>query len=477
MYCKKLKSIVSRIESIRLNINNEFIHRFDKWINENTTDRERLRLSPIKMANEMGITQELSMKFFNIGKEVKLFKAVAFYTCQCGEHFQIFSFSETQCINGCEVDIMKNKDKVFIYFELLDEVEELENTFGNIYPIDYITSEDLGSFNGTYDEYELVIGEEGAKKLLDDSVYNLEYKEISIIHISDLHFGSSYNTGIDNKAGLSGINNMKPDLFNQFCKKVRTISPNYLMISGDVTSRNEEEGFEEFNKKVANLGIDNEKIYIVPGNHECDRSKKSEQGQFALFSSYTTLYKTNFSKENYILDEGSKLFIYGFNSVNYRNDNGYELFYIKSEEFEKLEKTYDILNKEYTDFNKYTKIALLHNNLIPHSNVEVKEYAEVLNTYFIKYKLVDLGFNLVCSGHKHEEVIEKHTVYKENEENEIILASVPSLCGNVYNGKNGFHVIKILTDDKFKVNKVILEKYETTNLHEFQLKGEIKINL
>ncbi|EPS51896.1 hypothetical protein CFSAN002367_03041 [Clostridium botulinum CFSAN002367] len=68
-------------------------------------------------------------------------------------------------------------------------------------------------------------------------------------------------------------------------------------------------------------------------------------------------------------------------------------------------------------------------------------------------------------------------MYKENEENEIILASVPSLCGNVYNGKNGFHVIKILTDDKFKVNKVILEKYETTNLHEFQLKGEIKINL
>lgn len=477
MYCKKLQNIVNRIESIRLNINNEFIYRFDKWIKENTTDRERLRLNPIKMANEMGITQELSMKFFNIGKEVNLFKVVAFYTCQCGEHFQIFSFSKTQCINGCEVDIMNNKDKVFIYFELLDEVEEIENTFGDIYPIDYITSEDLGNFNGTYDEYELVIGEECAKKLLDDSKHNSEYKEISIIHISDLHFGSNYNTGNDNKAGLSGINNMKPDLFNQFCKKANIISPNYLIISGDITSKNEEDGFIEFNEKVNKLDINKEKIYIVPGNHECDRSKKNEQGQFALFSSYTTSYKTNFSKENYILDESNKLFIYGFNSVNYKNDDECELFYIKNDEFEKLEKTYGILNKEYTDFNKYIKIAILHNNLIPHSNIEIKEYAEVLNTYFIKYKLIDLGFNLVCSGHKHEEVIEKHTIYKDSQENEIILASVPSLCGTVYNGKNGFHVIKVLIDDKLKVNKVILEKYETTNLHEFELKSDITINL
>ncbi|EHI97265.1 metallophosphoesterase [Clostridium sp. DL-VIII] len=477
MYCEKLKSIVKQIESIKLNINNEFIARFDKCIKDNTTERERLKLNPIKIANEMGISQELVMKFFNIGKKVELFKAIAFYSCPCGEYFEIFNFDKTECVNGCEADIINNKDRVFIYFELLEEVDECDLDIGEIYQMDYISSDDLGNFRSSYDEYEKVIGEEDAKNLLNNVVNNNELKEISIIHISDLHFGSDYNTGMDNKAGLMNIRNMSPDIFESFSKKVTELNASYLIISGDITSKNEEKGFIEFKDKISKLGIGSDKIYIVPGNHECDRNRESEDGQFALFASYTRGFKTIYSDEAYILDENNKIFIYGFNSVNFKKENEKELFYIKNEEFDKLDYICKQLNQQKEDFDSYTKIAVIHNNLIPHPNIEIKEYAEVLNLFLIKYKLVKLGFKLVCSGHKHEELIEKHTVYSDENESEIVLASAPSLCGSVFNGKNGFQIIKILNTSENKASKFIINKYETNILNDFKFKGKTEINL
>ncbi|EHJ00583.1 hypothetical protein CDLVIII_4046 [Clostridium sp. DL-VIII] len=48
-------------------------------------------------------------------------------------------------------------------------------------------------------------------------------KEISIIHISDLHFGSSINDGIDNKDNLKGVEGLKVPLFNNFKKNLMII--------------------------------------------------------------------------------------------------------------------------------------------------------------------------------------------------------------------------------------------------------------
>ncbi len=477
MYCAKLKNIVKQHESIRLGIDEEFVATFDKCIKDGTTERERQKLNPIKIANTMGISQDLVMHFFNIGKKMKLFKARAFYSCECGERFEIFDFDDTECINGCSIHIEDNKDKVFIYFELLEDIEECDFYVGPKYQIDYVSSDDLGGFKSSYDEYEEVIGNEEAKNLLKDFKLNSEIEEISIIHITDLHFGSDYNTGVDNKAGLKGIDNIAPDVFESFCNRIPECHAKYLIISGDLTTKNEEEGFIEFKRKMKNVNLNSDRIYIVPGNHECDRSKSNEEGQFALFTSYTKQFKTIYSDKNYIIDNDEKLFIYGFNSVNFKKQDDKELFYIKNEEFSQLENLYKKLKVENDDFDDYIKIAVVHNNLLPHPNVEAKEYAEVLNIFLMKYKLVNLGFKLVCSGHKHQELIEKHTVYNNCIASEIVLASAPSLCGNVYNGKNGFHVIKILKDNKGKLVKFMIDRYEIDSLSDFKLKNTISVDL
>lgn len=320
-----------------------------------------------------------------------------------------------------------------------------------------------------------VLKDKDIKKLSNDDSNKIS--TIKIAHISDLHFGSDYNTGNDNKAGLIGISNIAPDIFNEFAKKINKVNANYLIISGDLTSKNQENGFDDFNNKIQKISIPNDNIYIVPGNHECDRTKNGEIGQFAMFTAYTNKFKTNFSSENYILDEQNKIFIYGFNSVNFKKEGGQELFYIKNEEFEKLDNICDRLTRENEEFIKYIKIAVLHNNLIPHPNIEIKEYAEVLNTFLIKYKLINLGFKLACSGHKHEELIEKHTVYTDNYESEIILVSAPSLCSNVYNSRNGFQVINIIVNSENEDIRFKIDRYELNNVYEFELKKSFNINM
>ncbi|WP_411679606.1 hypothetical protein [Clostridium thailandense] len=173
MYCNKLKAIIKDVESIKNNINAHFVKEFHKCLEEKTSIKERQKLNPIKFANEMNVSEEQIMKFFVIGKRVGLFKARAFYSCSCGEYFEIFSFEgKVECENECEIDIEYNKEKVFIYFELLEEIQADDFGDDTTYQMDYISSSDLGPFHGTLNEYEALVGEEEASNLLNKEIEN-----------------------------------------------------------------------------------------------------------------------------------------------------------------------------------------------------------------------------------------------------------------------------------------------------------------
>ena len=118
----------------------------------------------------------------------------------------------------------------------------------------------------------------------------------------------------------------------------------------------------------------------------------------------------------------------------------------------------------------------MHNNLLAHPNIEIKEYSEMLNPYTVKYKLAKLGFRYICSGHKHNEVIEKHTIYNDDGRiDEIILFSAASLCGDVVNTRNGFHIIKLLKDKDMSTKEINVDKYEIDSMREYKYIRTIKI--
>lgn len=476
MYYKKLKDIVSSEEAIKQNIDIKFIQKFDKCLKEETNERERLKLNPIKISNVMNVPQKLVMKFFSIGKKFNLFRARAFYLCSCGNYFEIFSLKNIECENNCQIDIEKSRNRIYVVYELLDEVEECD--FGDYgeYEIDYISEEDLGGFNGTLNEYDELIGKEEADKLIAD-YEDEKVNKIKLAHISDLHFGTEHNDGVDNKANLSGIDDIATNIFDSFKTIIKSKDIKYLIISGDLTTKNENKGFEDFDSNMSGINIEEDNIYIVPGNHECDRNEETDKLMFSKFITYTTQYNTPYSKEPYILDELNQIFIYGFNSLNFKREVSKELFYINNSEFKKLEDTLQKLNSNVDNFSDFYKIAVVHNNLIPHPTIELKEFGEMLNVYKIKYTLADLGFSVVCSGHKHQGMIEKHTIYCDNgEQKELVLISAPSLSGNVSNDKNGFQIINIYEDIAKKVKKIEIESYELNKLRKFELSGTVVID-
>ncbi|MBU3133404.1 metallophosphoesterase [Clostridium gasigenes] len=479
MYYKKLMDIVNSKDGISNGIDMKFIQNFDKCIKDETTERERLKLNPIKMSNEMNSSQRVIMNFFAIGAKIGLFKARAFYNCTCNQHFEIYNLEYIECENDCDLDKSKKRSSIYVYFQLLFDIEECSFEDYGDYQVDYILEDDLGNFQGTLNEYDDIIGKEEANNLLccKENKVN-EFKNIKIAHISDLHFGSQHNIGIDNKARLRSIDDIQSEIFESFKEVISKEQINYLIISGDLTTKNEVIGFEEFNESIEDIDMDKNNIYIVPGNHECDRSQSKEIAQFAYFISYTGKFYTPFAKNNYIMDRENKVFIYGFNSVNYKNDDGKELFYIKDEEFKRLDSLCSNLSTDVEKFSEYDKIAVLHNNLLPHPTIEIEEYAEILNLYTIKYKLSNLGFKLVCSGHKHEELIEKHTIYYEGGDGkDIVLISAPSLCGNVYNNKNGFQLINLFKDNEDKLIKLEIEKYELDTLRKLKKVKSLEIKM
>ncbi|MDZ4567251.1 metallophosphoesterase family protein [Bacillus cereus] len=274
-----------------------------------------------------------------------------------------------------------------------------------------------------------------------------ELKVNTIIHITDLHFGSFENTGVDNKEGIKDISDLQIQNDRMFKDAIKDElkDDTILIVGGDLTSKNEKEGFEKAKQFINGLGIRNKNMFIVPGNHDYDRTATEDAHVFAVFKHYFERFNTPFAKESYILNKDLKLFVYGFNTVHLKrhNDDIKEFVYVSEQDIQELEMKHEELLSEIEDFANYTKIAVMHHNLTPHPGVELKQYSENIKLFDIKHTLMTLGFNMVVSGHKHHPLIERHHTYYGNREGELLFISGGTLFGQINSSINSFHIIKI----------------------------------
>lgn len=98
-------------------------------------------------------------------------------------------------------------------------------------------------------------------------------EEIHILHLSDLHFSKNVEEDMDVKVPiLLNTKSEKIDKFKEYIKGL-PVKPDYVVVSGDITTKGESDGFEIFNEIVVELikkgrlpSVD--KFIIVPGNHD-----------------------------------------------------------------------------------------------------------------------------------------------------------------------------------------------------------------
>lgn len=129
MYCKKLKTILEEEN------NDEFtllINKLDGFIRNQTTTRERRRINPLKFSIERRIEPGVAYRLFQSLTVKGLFKAHAYYSCECGDQIYIDKTLKDEYECDCEDKTIIpyfDKNRIYIYFELLEKVEVCTEEF------------------------------------------------------------------------------------------------------------------------------------------------------------------------------------------------------------------------------------------------------------------------------------------------------------------------------------------------------------
>lgn len=274
-------------------------------------------------------------------------------------------------------------------------------------------------------------------------------KTVKLLHITDLHFGSLEDAGVDNKDRMDDTTGIKQANVQSFLNAVRAEinEDTLLIVSGDLTSKNEDAGFREAKTFLGSIGIHNKKTYLVPGNHDYSM-QENEALAFASFKHYFDDFHNPLHMNKYIINHDLKLFIYGFKSVHFHRVGAdlHEVIYVHTDELQNLKRLHEELKGEYADFDNYLKVAVIHHNMTDHPSIEFKKYTQAVNVFNFKHTLMKLGFTAVFSGHKHDPLVERQELFIKDFKGELLFVSGGSLFGMTVGRPNSFQIVSINTD-------------------------------
>lgn len=247
-----------------------------------------------------------------------------------------------------------------------------------------------------------------------------------ILHLSDLHVienlkgnkvDGKFITTIDNDGKVD-------DYIDRFCEYVKNEYKEatfYLIISGDIADKSKESEYKKakecIDKILIELSILNDKILIVPGDHDVNRllceeayrkekeaggSKEAFEFHQEKLENYGKLHKHYYSEafpsekailKTLILEDEELIFI-GINSnfkIDYEGGNGY----ISPTE---LEADLKLIPSKYS---RFSKIAVFHHNMF--SNYENKRTGQwdIANRQRIISLLQKFDFKCTLTGNEH----------------------------------------------------------------------------
>jgi 3',5'-cyclic AMP phosphodiesterase CpdA len=243
--------------------------------------------------------------------------------------------------------------------------------------------------------------------------------QLLVIHLSDIHFGSRHAFNPPkgpegNPLSTAGLPTFTELLLDDLVAD-DPICPVCIAITGDFTSKCEEQGFRqaaEFVDKLAKANIfgkprGKSNIAFVPGNHDVDFQKTDEGLRWYLWAKFARAATGKSYPAGLPLD---------FVELHDHSEDGFALLTLNSEvhvrkgsddEFrgqidqEQLAKVATLLENNKTRLK--LRIALIHHHpvLIPHLVEPCRQYDAVLNSGLLFNLLNKHGFHLVLHGHKH----------------------------------------------------------------------------
>lgn len=309
---------------------------------------------------------------------------------------------------------------------------------------------------------------------------NSKDNTLTILHISDLHFGKDHYFNDDSGLSLG----LWFDKFKEILTE-KKIKPDIIFISGDVASIGSIDDFTSAQRFIQKELLDYFKIplVIVPGNHDLLWARNSNEKHYKRFDNYLNFIfnlkqiKTRIGTEEYFIKPhfftkipNKKTLILGLNSSlfcvhrNEEDENSYSQGFFDESNADnvrfnlgKLIKCLKSIEKSSLDDYKF-KIALLHHNILPEKGKGLiypspEDFTEILKTF---------GFDLILCGHLHSR--------KMNNLNNVILLGAGSFGANekLKYTLNDVNIIKVKLDFSlpgFKKNPIRKMSIETFELN------------
>ena len=259
-----------------------------------------------------------------------------------------------------------------------------------------------------------VVGEKPAQK-------HAEVHQLQIFHISDLHFGSTHNFNPDKdplgkplpQAGVRSFHDILIDELSEGDENCPTL----VAVTGDLTSKNEQPGFDEaarFLKKLVTAKIGGKKrgkgiIAVIPGNHDVNRDGTDAEEKWLRWSKfYNGVFQTNHPASKPLEfvtltdHEGEGFCVLTLNSEMYVSSNPDDQYRGQIDE-EQLEQVRQVLTSNKAKLKSRIKVALIHHHpvLIPQLVEADRNYDAVLRSGQLLNLLNKHGFHLILHGHKH----------------------------------------------------------------------------
>src|SRR6478609_821428 len=118
-----------------------------------------------------------------------------------------------------------------------------------------------------------------------------------LLHLTDIHIGDKQSTD-DHKAGGAIGYPERHQRFTTYCSTLKSLGKQLeaesrildaVIVSGDITVRNQEDGFKLFKDLIESLGSAkplNNNVVVIPGNHDVQWGVKDFKKKYKHFLKY-----------------------------------------------------------------------------------------------------------------------------------------------------------------------------------------------
>jgi len=325
-------------------------------------------------------------------------------------------------------------------------------------------------------------------------------KKITFIQIGDVHFQDKKNAhlnDIKDKAMDTGfINNISPNPFSKVSSELIRVIEKHdisgILLSGDLSSRGCQDSYRACVDHFVQLSDfftkDNNKIHVVPGNHDIDRKVAIEGKHDDKFQPFQEIWKSigldilkpQEVRTSLIENYNNKIRFFSLNTcIGCGETRSLENLF-SNELLEKLKSESNSLISELSECidspavnsqhigyiedqikddlfaDNVMPIILAHHGLLPQSTLRVAPYTEMMNGGYVRSVFSSLGHPVVyCHGHIHEDPVEIISSPKYDN-SDLISISAPEFS-------DGFNVIDIHYSSKNVPIGLTVTPYRITN--------------